>query len=869
MMRIHRVQRLGLRCLGNVSQIISRATTVLVVLAFASPGIARPDLPSETPRYDFWVTNEKPIALAASDDGSIIYLAGAHDSAGPITGSFAAVSADSGSPFESFLQRRMVGHARTMAPDGEGGWWVAGDGLWLDGAEEPSSGVSLLHFRSDGSLAIETMPVVAGSVHAMELVDGTLLLAGEFEEVAGEERNSLAAIDAVTGALLPWAPSVRGAIAPHDTGIVYDIDVDGSVVYLGGRFHQVNGVGQFAAAALDITTGELLPWNPGMSSGYSILATVKAIDDEVFIGGAFSITGSPAQGLAATDAATGAVTWAPAIDNGVSAVEVSGDRLYVGGLFTMVNGQPRASAAAFSLATRQLLSWAPQAKGTEGRSTVVQAIRPAGSKVYIGGHFTTVGGEPRAHIAAVDAVTGVPTDWASNATRSSSEEVSAIAIDGNGRVIVAGDFLILGATGGYGALTAFDTETGKPVPGFKPQVLRVTSSQGHMQPGVIQEMICTGDKLYIGGSFTHINGVVQPGLALLNANTGEMIESFRPKMQVIVGGQCVLAPTGAGIMHHGSRLYVGINGCVNNQPRKGFAVLDDLTGEVITTWDGDVSGSAVGTFGMSSDQERLYVIGGHNRAGSLSVPESEWDQTNGASAFDIESGSLDRSWRADPVVGGSGLGGGASGVLDDGEHVWLSGAFTHFEPFPGVNYSIPHLARLRQSDGWPIPSFRIYFDGGPGGESVRKVIRRGDTLLFGGNFQFLKPIWVGSTPPPPPYDYRVGIAAIDLNDTTQILEWNPRLSQPAANEIVFTDRSMFISGGFEEVGDRYRHGFAVFDFEECVGDINGDGDVDFTDLNILLAAFGTSGSVPGDIDGDGQVTFSDLTILLSAWGSCS
>jgi hypothetical protein len=61
--------------------------------------------------------------------------------------------------------------------------------------------------------------------------------------------------------------------------------------------------------------------------------------------------------------------------------------------------------------------------------------------------------------------------------------------------------------------------------------------------------------------------------------------------------------------------------------------------------------------------------------------------------------------------------------------------------------------------------------------------------------------------------------------------------------------------------------------DECerAGDLDGDGDVDFADLLIVLAAWGACGAAPtgqcsGDLDGDGVVGFADLLILLSMWG---
>jgi len=50
------------------------------------------------------------------------------------------------------------------------------------------------------------------------------------------------------------------------------------------------------------------------------------------------------------------------------------------------------------------------------------------------------------------------------------------------------------------------------------------------------------------------------------------------------------------------------------------------------------------------------------------------------------------------------------------------------------------------------------------------------------------------------------------------------------------------------------------------GDINGDGQVDGSDLGALLGAWGTCTSCPEDLDGDGRVDGSDLGILLGNWG---
>ena len=61
--------------------------------------------------------------------------------------------------------------------------------------------------------------------------------------------------------------------------------------------------------------------------------------------------------------------------------------------------------------------------------------------------------------------------------------------------------------------------------------------------------------------------------------------------------------------------------------------------------------------------------------------------------------------------------------------------------------------------------------------------------------------------------------------------------------------------------------YYVYIPQGCVGDLDGDGDTDQSDLGMLLADWGCSGGdCPGDLNGDGNTDQSDLGILLADWG---
>ncbi len=52
----------------------------------------------------------------------------------------------------------------------------------------------------------------------------------------------------------------------------------------------------------------------------------------------------------------------------------------------------------------------------------------------------------------------------------------------------------------------------------------------------------------------------------------------------------------------------------------------------------------------------------------------------------------------------------------------------------------------------------------------------------------------------------------------------------------------------------------------CPADFDHDGDVDLSDLGVVLADFGCTGTCSGDVDGDNDTDLSDLGEVLSAYG---
>jgi PKD repeat protein len=144
------------------------------------------------------------------------------------------------------------------------------------------------------------------------------------------------------------------------------------------------------------------------------------IGTRVYAGGSFSQArpaGSPAGTNAVTrnnvlayDLRTGdlVASWAPSANAQVMDVAASpdGTRLYVGGSFTSIGGSTRYRIAAFDTATGNLVtSFNPSLNGR------VETIAATNTTVYVGGAFTSANSQPRSRVAAFAASNGALLPW--------------------------------------------------------------------------------------------------------------------------------------------------------------------------------------------------------------------------------------------------------------------------------------------------------------------------------------------------------------------------------------------------------------------------------------------------------------------------
>lgn len=366
-------------------------------------------------------------------------------------------SGDSGGGAASFPQVNDV--VFSLVSDGAGGVYLGGRFSLV--GEVPRQ--ALAHVLANGTVDPSWNPLPDGPVTALLLHDQMLYVGGNFFGLNGEERWRLAAVDRTTGILMPWNPKLGSA------NLVNALGLSNGVVYVGGVFELVNAVvipgtglrgeGRRNLAAVDATTGVATPWNPNV------------------------------------------------FDGEVMALAIAGSLVYAGGSFDQVGlvGQDtiRLNLAAFDAGSGVATPWNPSVRGING--DIVQALRVADDLMYVGGRFTEVGGQARDNLAALDRVAGLATGF----TIPTNDTVFTLFDDGR-RLYVGGLFTTI-AGQPRGRLAAIDKTTG------------VLASWNPNANGPVRSIVVSGGKVFVGGEFTTIGGQPRTMFAVIDPETGQLV----------------------------------------------------------------------------------------------------------------------------------------------------------------------------------------------------------------------------------------------------------------------------------------------------------------------------------------------------------
>ena len=203
-------------------------------------------------------------------------------------------------------------------------------------------------------------------------------------------------------------------------GIVYGIVRIDDVVYIGGTFTNLispDGTTKLAAkrlAALDTYTGQPTSWRPAAEGTVNALEA-SADGTTIYAGGTFKNINGIRRSKFAAIGTDGSVLWSSDVKGTVLSLAVDGTIIYVGGNFTQVQGVNRSSLAAIQVPAPGgthaiLLPWAPTVTFTGGNPHV-DSLAVASGSVVANGKFDQANGQFQPNQARFDALTGSLQTW--------------------------------------------------------------------------------------------------------------------------------------------------------------------------------------------------------------------------------------------------------------------------------------------------------------------------------------------------------------------------------------------------------------------------------------------------------------------------
>ena len=267
-----------------------------------------------------------------------------------------------------------------------------------------------------------------GEVVALKPYNDTLL-------IAGESKTLIRKLNMKTGKLLNWEVPQDGI---YDDNYIESLDISaglGRIFYVAGKKMQALDLysGKRLFEFFSATTG--LPYDAGMGR----LGCVKVVGDRLLVAGQMthaiaqpSVGKVPRMGLCALDPITGNLLDTDfGLNNFATYIDVIGDRLYVSGFFTTINGQFRDHFAELDAATLTLTNWqlAP--------SDPLATLSVSGNRYFAGGLMNGVYSTHRNGFAEIDVNTGEILPFNPSFDNSNAESPAKMFLYGDSLYILA------------------------------------------------------------------------------------------------------------------------------------------------------------------------------------------------------------------------------------------------------------------------------------------------------------------------------------------------------------------------------------------------------------------------------------------------
>nr|WP_207763545.1 hypothetical protein [Leptospira meyeri] len=379
--------------------------------------------------------------------------------------------------------------------------YLGGDFTTINGG---TSAPNLVSVNNSTGIAISTNYGISLPVATLQIIENTLYLTGDFTQVKSIPRNYAAALSLPDESVTAFDPSYDGSISNPGSGIV---SAGNGVVLFTSSRSTVNVVPRNNFAVLDEYTGAAIAGTPDFDF---TIKSLQRVGNRLFVGGSFTLIGGQSRNrFAILDLPSYQVSPTNIILSGSPDVRTMANdesQLYVGGTgLANVNGIPRNGAFALNLNDLSVTNWNPNLNGSGETFLVVQ------DSVFLGGLYNGINADGVTNnYQAVDKVTGLKKNIPS-ATSFPSSGVYAQTLVGS-KIFLGGQFTTIGGTG-YNNIAVYNLAT-----------------QSYEQPNpvyadnIVYHLASYSDgNVLIGGSFAALNSVTSNySFGVFNSNTNTL-----------------------------------------------------------------------------------------------------------------------------------------------------------------------------------------------------------------------------------------------------------------------------------------------------------------------------------------------------------
>ena len=636
-----------------------------------------------------------------------------------------------------------------------------------NGASDNVDRNALARVNTDGSLDFDFNPNANGQVYAMALQSaganaGKIIVAGAFTSVGGVTRNRIARLNTDGTVDSSFNVDLAGGLAPEVYALIVLPD---DRIVIGGAFTTVGGVTRNRIARLSANGALDTTYDPNASAAVLSLAVQR--DGKIILGGSFT-SFQPAGDSSATTrrylarlnpSGTVDTEFDPKPDNTVRAIAVQVDgAILLGGNFGGL--QPTGSDAAISRSRIARLNpdgsldafYSPNANA----QVSAFALQPDG-RLLVGGNFTQLvpnGGATvsRSFVARLNADGTVDLSFQTL----SNAAVNAIALQTDGRVVVGGAFTQLRAA-------AVGT-----VPVNRNRVARLNidgSPDTALDPAasglVLVQAVQSDGKVVVGGTFTLMGGLTRNYIARLNTD-GTVDGSFSPALNAPV--QTIGIQSDQKILIGGT--FTNIGGVTRN-----YLARLNADGSLDNTFNPSPT-NQVNSLAIQTDGKILLAgaFTSLSPEGGSSVVRNHLARLTAAGAVDT---TFDPNSDSAPNVI----------TLQSDQKILVGGSFNGFTPNGGTGVARTNMARLN-TDG----TVDTTFEPQPNGAVLTQVVQADGKIVIGGSFVVLNPKGGAGV-------IRYYIARLNADGTLDT-GYNPRASDTVASLALQADGKVLVGGLF-------------------------------------------------------------------------